>query len=478
VNSSEQNLSAIGPRALLATFFVISTTAIALSPGTLLYDEGFYFKYVSDLALKGLNITYISELSGPTGPLYAIVHMALSWVTSLQVVPMRLASNVLFVLSGIVVGFVLAISSSRNAANAPSLAYAIPFAGVTFGLALTEVPAMLAAALGTLAVVAAVVLVEMPRVDSRQRPQISPTSPAVYTLLVLSGVLFAAAVWGRQNYLAMVIALPLLFISGRSFAWLPWLVVTAVFVALSGLLFWIWGGLVPEPTRFVSDNSVAPTDVLNIGVSPPGVVFGLNIAFGILSLGYASAMFAVLAPGVFIVRLGVLSFSAVAAVIASLLLPQLRFLPSYDALAPRLGPDLITVATMFFGACLAFFGFWLLSSVALRCAERCRGESMLSSGANQGLVARKTWGSMLQLPMSLSISARLYLFASLAWLGILASNMKVGHQFSSRYVVVAAPFLLITAAHHFKWSPWSVARLVVGFSASMAFLTKKYGWWG
>jgi hypothetical protein len=56
--------------------------------------------------------------------------------------------------------------------------------------------------------------------------------------------------------------------------------------------------------------------------------------------------------------------------------------------------------------------------------------------------------------------------------------MKIGHQFSSRYVLVALPFILITAAHHFRPTPLAAARLTVGFVASMAFLAKQYDWWG
>lgn len=71
---------------------------------------------------------------------------------------------------------------------------------------------------------------------------------------------------------------------------------------------------------------------------------------------------------------------------------------------------------------------------------------------------------------------KLYLFGATAWLLILASNMKISHQFSSRYVVVAAPFLLITAIYHFRPSTAAFLRLICGFALSMLLLANYYEW--
>ena len=69
---------------------------------------------------------------------------------------------------------------------------------------------------------------------------------------------------------------------------------------------------------------------------------------------------------------------------------------------------------------------------------------------------------------------KFYLFGAAAWLLILASNMKISHQFSSRYVVVAAPFLIITAIYHFQPTASALLRLICGFAASMFFLANYY----
>jgi len=467
-----------GSYALFAAFFVISTVIIALSPASFLYDEGYYFKYVSQLESKGLTLAYIKELSGPTGPLYGVVHKALAPVTSLQIVPMRVATNAMFALSGLLTLLTLYSVRSRNALVAPALAYAAPFAGVTFGLALTEVPAMLAASLGILVLVRALVIINDNSESLPHEPRKAAVPFVAFWWLALAGILLAAAVWGRQNYLAVLFALPILFVRYRSFELASWLVVTSVFGLLSGLLFYVWGGLVPEASRFVSDINAQRPEVFEAAASDGGVFFGLNPAFGILSLGYAAALFGFVAPAVFSLRVSILGSAAAASVLATLLLPQIRFLPSYDALAPRLGPDLIPVASMFFGALLAFFGLWLLFSIALRCCERMKQELPHTSKADGSFLRRGEQDHPCWLLSSAPLSAKLYLFSAVAWLAVLATNMKISHQFSSRYVVVALPFMLITAAQHFRWSPWSVVRLSVGFAASVAFLTKKYGWWG
>ena len=463
-----QKLSSASVVALFAAFFFVSFVAIAVSPKVHIYDEIYYYQYVTDLNEKGLNVVYVRELIAPTGPLYGFIHAGISWFTGLSLVPMRLATNVMFALAGIVVGCALWITRSENFWSAPALAYAVPFAGVATGLALTEVPALLAASAGVATLVGGLALIERNKTGAGSLPGSTPL--AAYLLFVLAAVLFAASVWGRQNYLAALIALPLLFLTDSRFLWRPWLLVTGIATGLSAVLFVIWNGLVPEAVRFVSDGSKADQKA--------DVFFGLNIGYGVLSLGYAAALFGVLAPGLFCRRLSVLVSCFIAAVLAAVVLPSLRFLPSYDALGPVLGHVLKPLAMVFFGALLAFFGFWLLVSVGLRCWERIKQEerSILSRDEVHGKKGGRT--RFLSAIAASSLSTRFYLFGAAAWLLILGTNMKIGHQFSSRYVVVALPFILITAAHHFRSTPLAAARLTVGFVASMAFLAKKYDWWG
>jgi hypothetical protein len=449
---------------LAVIFFAVSTVLVFISPSAFLYDESYYFQYAVQLADKGFGTAYLRELNSPTGPLYAFVHQMLSLITDLRIVPMRLMTNLMFAASAMMVAIMLSMVRVQNPTSVPALAYGIPFAGVTFGLALTEVPAMLAASVGTLALIKGLLMVDVWCKGVKTAGQ--PPKIAAYAFFVLAGLLYASAVWGRQNYLAAVLALPVLFVSNRGFALLPWLLVTAITCGLSAMLFVTWGGLVPEAVRYVSNDARSGFD--------NGIVAGLNIVYGIYALGYTAFLFCVLSPRVFVARVGVIALSAALAVVAVVSLKTLRLLPSKFLLERLLGSSAMDLVGIAAGTLFSFLGFWLLLSVLLRCYAVAGGRETRSEvSAPHGA---KLITSLLTGLRGLEMKDKLYLFASLAWLLILASNMKILHQFNSRYVVVAAPFLLITAARHFEATRSSVIRLVCGFTVSMIFLANYYRW--
>lgn len=435
--------------ALAFVFFALATCMVAVSPPRFLYDEIYYHQYATDIVQKGFGLTYLRELYAPTGPLYAFVHQGLIWFTGLEIVPMRLATNVLFLSSALIVTTLLAVSRAPDASSIPALAYAMPFAGVTFGLALTEVPAMLAASLGTLALVKGLSLA-----DEKDRGQ-----PSAYWLFVFAGLLYAAAVWGRQNYLAIVVALPVLFFGVRGFALGPWLVVTTIFCSVAAALFVIWGGLVPVAARYASDTAAAPI--------AEGVIASLNVVHGFYALGYAAVLLGVLSPRVFVRKVGIVAVCVLVALTAVLFL-RLRVLPSRFLFERLMGSAAMEVMGIVLGVLFAFLGLWLLASVMVQCYGVVFGRS--------GHADAPAKGSLLGALSALELKDRIYVFASLAWLLILASNMKILHQFNSRYVTVAAPFILITAARHFDLTNGAIVRLVCGFAASMLFLANYYEW--
>ena len=444
--------------------FAVSVFLVAFSPSSLIYDEIHYHPYATQLQEKGFGLVYVRELAAPPGPLSGIVHYLLAWVTELRIVPMRVATSVLFALSAVAIASLLAGVRSRNASAVPALAFGIPFAGMTFGLALTEVPAMLAASLAILGLTKALLMMdELPASGG-----IHPVAVwlGLYALVAVAGFFYAGAVWGRQNYLAAVLALPILFFSRRGFCWMPWIIVTAMVCGLSALLFAVWGGLVPEAVRFVSDGS---KDALS-GSSMPL----LNLSHGIYGLGYAGILFGVLSPRVFAVNGRLISASAVMSIAAVIFPGSLRALPSKFLLERLIGPAAVEFAGVAFGLLFSFLGFWLLLSVVERCYQLLwpRRDGVFSDSAPN----TRPKGSLLHRLRALEMKDKLYLFACLAWLLILASNMKILHQFNSRYVVVAAPFLLITASRHFEPTRGAVLRLIAGFTMSMIFLINCYKW--
>ncbi len=77
------------------------------------------------------------------------------------------------------------------------------------------------------------------------------------------------------------------------------------------------------------------------------------------------------------------------------------------------------------------FWFWLFASVVWNCWDLVIGDAQGAHGKSLGLIERLG---------HIRWNEKLYLFGAAAWLLILASNMKISHQFSSRYVVVQLHF--------------------------------------
>jgi hypothetical protein len=455
-NEADSNYPRWLPFALAGVFFLLSITMIVLSPGKYIYDEVYYYQYATDLAKKGMGLEYLRELIAPPGPLHGVVHYGLSWATGLRPIPMRLVTNVVFLMVGVCASLLMWRVRRLEACYGVALLYAIPFAGVIFGVSLTESSAMLAATLATLL---AVMGGQALHLGTREADLGFRGKWIGYGLMAVSGLLYATSVWGRQNYLLVLPALPLLFINSCGFAWRPWALVTLLGYAGAFLLFGIWGGLVPEAVRFVSvgggDREVA------------GSVAGLNILFGIRSLAYAALAFVVLTPGVFR-REWRLVFSCVAmALFGCLIFEPMRFLPSAYLVSRFLGDTLLVPVSIVCGSGFAFFGFWLFASICWNCLDLINSVPQRSFGASVGFFDRVR---------CIGWNEKLYLFGAAAWMLILASNMKISHQFSSRYVVVAAPFLLITAIFHFRATSAAHLRLICGFIVSMLLLANYYQW--
>jgi hypothetical protein len=441
---------------IAGVFFVATLAMIVVSPDRYIYDEVYYHKYATELAEQGMGRAYIRGLIGPPGPLHGIAHYSFGWATGFMPIPMRVVTNGMVLVAGLCASLLFWRVGRREAWYAVAMIYGIPFGGVVIGLSLTESSAILAATLATLLVMIGVQSLNCGVVLTRggwRREWIG------YGLVALAGISYAAAVWGRQNYLVVLPALPLLFFYPGGFAWRPWLLVSLLAGSASTLLFVIWGGLMPERVMYISDGGGA--------VNAAGVLAGLNIVFGIRSLGYAALIFGILAPDVFRRNNRLVFLSAVVALLGSTIFEPMRFLPSAQLVRKILGESYVVPASIMAGAGFAFLGFWLLTSVLLNCWNLISCSDAAIRERSVGLSTRLG---------SIGWNEKLYLFGAAAWLLILASNMKILHQFSSRYVVVAAPFLLITAMYHFKPTAGALARLFCGYTGSMFLLANYYEW--
>jgi hypothetical protein len=442
------------PILIILLFFLISMASILLSPQIRVYDEIFYIPYIENFKNHSNIIQYTRDLEAPPGPTYAFLHALFDWGSEVNVVQKRILTNCFYLVSAVFCLLAARLSNFPNFDSVPLLFYAVPFAATSYGIALTEIPAMLMLSIAILAVISSTYQkLHFPtsvNLSSKlvQSGDYFGTTLARYGMLFLGSLFFGLAVWGRQNYLVVLFALPVLFFAYKSpvspdakwysrFRCDIWGLLIAALPALiaSIFLFWIWGGLVPQSVRYAAE-----VDQLN---SPPLLFFGLNLDFLLKSLGYAAISFCILAPAFFICKRMVLFASGIVAISLVTIFHDLRFCPSPNLLKQ------IPFIEVFFpmleflvGGLFCFLSVWLLASALFwMWSNRCNS---------------------------------FYVFCLLSWLLLLASNMKISHQFSSRYVLVAVPFIVLTSLWHFRFSKMALLRLCLGFIVSNMLLTNYY----
>lgn len=394
---------------------------VILSPDEFLYDEPYYVEYPIRLADQGFSQAYVRALEAPAGPLNGLVHGIGMPVWGANVIGMRVTNYLFFLISC----FLLYLTARRVANhwnwNTLPLMFGIPFIGVCYSLALTEVPALCF-------LTASIYLFTRSGIDSdldngwRGMPE-----------LFLAGLCLGFALWGRQNYIVLI---PVA-VTGMMWAGVSWYKVFAFMVPVVAMASWLlmtWNGLVPPAVAFVAEDAGRSASTLIIG--------GLSIKSLMLSLSYVAIVFWLLFPSY---QEGSWRVQAGLAAVSLLIVwnvPELQLLPSQFLFEQIWGADLSRVAAICFGALFLALALWL--SVC---------------------TCRNLWGRR---------TSVVYLFTGLSWLAICVSNMKILHQFSSRYVVVAAPLILLHGMQHDGPGKWFPARVVIGFSISSVLALNYY----
>jgi hypothetical protein len=367
---------------------------VAISPGQFVYDEPSFVQYVHLLHEHGLTPHFLNSLTGTVGPLYAFIHAAVEPVTQLQPVRMRFVN--VFLLS--IVALILVIWLKRRRAPnywlAGASVLAIPMTWVLAGMALSEMPAVL--------FVTASLLLQLRGLEALSRGQ------SALPWFLVSSILLAIAVWGRQPYLLLVgvpvlLALlePRLRLSASVF------VVVVVVCAIS--LFVIWQGLVPP--------------------SHHGVQRGLSPVNGLLSLGYAGFCFFLLAPQARWLSAKAMVSLFVSAIALNAMFGVFLVYPLRSAI-DRYLPD---------GAVQAY-GV-LCGSLLLTC-----GAAFLIR------MLYVMWNSRADLE-KVAINSGL--------LCIAISPVFIGHQYSSRYTAMFLPYLVLAAQ---PWRMWNSLTLVTAIA--------------
>lgn len=235
------------------------------------YDEDDYLQNVALLHQYGFSNTYLIKLTGSAGPLYSTVHYLLEPFTRLQAPYIRLVNIVMLL------GAVFFISRTLKLLGYSSWTYslsimAIPMTYVVSGLALTEVPAIFFLSAGLYLIIKTTFFNQS-------------FSKAVIPLSA-GGMCVSLAILGRQPFLLLLVAVPVLFFHNKNqVKSLILLLLTLAFsLGFPCYVFFLWKGL------------VAPSDALFYkDIANQGVLYRLD--FFLLCLGYFSVILAIIAPG-------------------------------------------------------------------------------------------------------------------------------------------------------------------------------------
>lgn len=386
---------------------------IAASPHHPVYDEAWYLATVELLKRDGISLAFIRDYPGPAGPLFTIVFAAVQSALALQLPWLRLVNFALLAASTLVMQRLLLLSEL----HLPALTRR-QSAWLAGGLL---------SALPTVAVSTGMTLTEMPAlffvvVFLFAAMSAERANRFSYAWALVAGVALGLAVLGRQNYLVVLPCLALLADwPPRSLGARNPLIIAAAAVSLAAPVFLIWGGLLPP--RMAS---------LGYSILPFHAVLGAGY-LGIVALLIAPEMIARLKlhPDLWI---------AVALAILSLALFGTPFVPM-NAAMQFASPAVISAAGWTFSAAISIVAFVFLAAVG-----------------------RYVWDHV--------NDRRIRFYGAAVLLGV-ASNTKI-YQFSSRYIFVFLPFLLLLLAREIRLSwhlPW---RLAAGATISLTSLASYF----
>ena len=386
-------------------FFLLIITYYHKQPP--LFDEVLFIPNVYLFEKHGLTKEFLVNLNNQApGPLYEFVQLFFKPITGLRAPGIRLVNVFLFGLVILMIARIFTLVRSISFFEALTLSLAIvgvPMVWQIAGLALTEMPAMFFCTFSVMLLIQAI--------RSEQKPLIS-------TLLAIgAGFCLGLAILGRSPFLTLVGAsLILLFYKFHSTArWRIILLFIIVALGVSFPVFYIWGGLVPPQQSFVGK--------------------GISIWHGLLAFAYAGLLTVIISPRWFYLNRSILItlfFTFILMTMVNIFFTHYEYKPFYKAVATILpqpllkhypfmiSPVLATIALYFMGTC--FVHLW-----------QKRHDPI-------------------------------FVFFLVSGMLLLASNFKVTHLFSTRYVGQAAAFFVLVAADYDKSRFGRLIRLAIGMA--------------
>jgi hypothetical protein len=403
---------------------------ISVSPHHSIYDEQWFLDTVTLLKQRGLSIEFIREFPGAPGPTFTIVYAILMALFHPTFPWIRFFNVAFLITSAVLVWRILALRyadtdrtsslgglPSRPCASLALLAAsltALPTVGVSAGMVLTETPAVFFMTVSLLLLASAMTY--------------ESWRPLSVLGSVVSALGIGAAVIGRQNYLVI---LPCLLLAIRWPSGNPdgqdifrITTITAVVVLLVSPIFIVWGGLIPPRSASVG--------------------FGISLPNGIRSAGYGGVIALLFAPEIYgalakrkLLMVGIVTVSAMLA-----LMMDKRTVPMSSVLELFSSDVLVSTVSTGFNVLLAFSAVSFLVCFSIFLWQQ-----------------RMNWFTRLT--------------GSTALVGIL-SNAKITHQFSSRYVFVFIPFLVLSMAPTVRSNWHQPLRLAAGACLSLGALSSYF----
>ena len=382
------------------------------SPAALTYDERNFYPNLELLQKTRLDTTFLRSMKYQSpGPLYQVVHLAASPITRLSIKRMRFLNLLMLVAAIVVLGALLSEKLGMRGWFAAGSLLAIPVTWVIGGLALTEAPSLLFLMLCLLLL------------QSGLSEKISLAGSLL--LAILAGACMSCAIAGRTPYLLVIPAAWALYKpNGKSGVVL--VAFTATSLIVPALLFYTWQGLVPPHVAQIH-----------------GALEPLYVFWG---LAYAGAFIFLIAPSCLTWNPGWALLCAILGILfaAFNFVFQYRwYLPMTTAIRGALGEEWSRPAGYIFPGLIAVAGLYCALCLGVKAWRGREGRD------NQ-------------------------LFGTLAAVAIIVTCAKSSAQFSSRYVLQAAPFLILAAGEYAASGPWRLARLSGGITLGLISLMSYY----
>jgi hypothetical protein len=390
-NAENAKLPSLGVTSTMAVALISFTALlikVILSPMHPVYDEQWYLSAVALYQKYGLSVEFVHEQPGPAGPTFSLLHGLLAPVTRLEFPNVRYVNLALLAVCSMFLTRTIsdlnpAIPRSHCIAWALSL-LAMPLIAVSAGMALTEMPGIAFYCFGLMLLLG--------------------ISPAKQTLMVEAAIItvvstaFFFAIMARQSFIAPLAASPILSIAAANDCKNRALLTSVASAALCLPIFMIWKGLVPPLTASFESGFSA---------------WNVLLSFSYLSIPWIILRFDGLKQIRDLRRLAGAGLIWAAGLAAGTLEGRLTGLMPFRTWAEaHLSTWKIQVLSASFVACIAMLGALFLCYMLASIARELRSDPR-----------------------------RAYLFAGVLLLCI--SNGKITHQFSSRYIVIALPLLLL-----------------------------------